>query len=488
VDLAALAAEAMRERGLAPEFPPEAMQQAEALRDPARTAGRGVRDLTGAAWCSIDNDDTRDFDQLTLSEDLGAAGTRVLVAVADVDAAVARDTPMDAHARLNTTSVYTAARTFPMLPERLCTDLTSLVEGEDRLTVVAAFEVDGEGRIGATDLFEARVRNHARLVYETIAAWLEGTGPAPPEVAASAELAAQLRRQDEAARRLRARRHERGALPLETIEARPVMRDGRVVELRPQEKDRARQLIEDFMIAANEATARFLQDRGVPSLRRVVRSPERWSRLEALAAGKGVTLPTEPDAGALADFLRRMRAADPLRFPDLSLAVVKLLGAGEYVVHEPGTEGAGHFGLAVRDYTHSTAPNRRYPDLVTQRLVKALLAGAPPPYARDELEALARHCTRQEDAANRVERQVKKAASALLLSDHIGERFDALVTGASPKATWVRTLRPPVDGRVVAGEQGLDVGDAVRVRLVRADPARGEIDFARDDPAPKETT
>ena len=362
------------------------------------------------------------------------------MAVADVDAAVARDTPRDAHARLNTTSVYTAARTFPMLPERLSADRTSLVEGEDRITVVAAFEVDGEGRIGATDLFEARVRNHARLVYETIAAWLEGLGPAPAEVAASAELAAQLRRQDEAARRLRARRHERGALPLETIEARPVVRDGRVVELRPQEKDRARQLIEDFMIAANEATARFLQDRGVPSLRRVVRTPERWSRLEALAAGKGVTLPTEPDAGALADFLRRMRAADPLRFPDLSLAVVKLLGAGEYVVHEPGTEGAGHFGLAVRDYTHSTAPNRRYPDLVTQRLVKALLAGAPPPYARDELEALARHCTRQEDAANRVERQVKKAASALLL-DHIARPRRA--GRAPPPRRPVRTPARP---------------------------------------------
>ncbi len=342
--------------------------------------------------------------------------------------------------------------------------------------MVVAFEVDAEGRIGGTDLFESRVRNHARLVYETVAAWLEGTGPAPPEVSASPELADQLRRQDEVARRLRARRHERGALPLETIEARPVLRDGRVVELRPQEKDRARQLIEDFMIAANEATARFLQDHGVPSLRRVVRSPERWDRLEALAASKGVTLPAEPDATALAEFLRRMRAADPLRFPDLSLAVVKLLGAGEYVVHEPGTEGAGHFGLAVRDYTHSTAPNRRYPDLVTQRLVKALLAG------------LARHCTRQEDAANRVERQVKKAASALLLSDRIGESFDALVTGASAKATWVRTLRPPVDGRVVAGEPGLDVGDAVRVRLVRADPERGEIDFARDDGPPQEET
>ena len=414
-----------------------------------------------------------------MSEDLGSSGTRVFVAVADVEAAVPRDSPMDVHARHNTTSVYTAARIFPMLPERLSTGLTSLVEGADRLAVVASFVVDAQGRMDAADLFPARVRNQARLVYEGVAAWLEGAD-APPSVASSPELAAQLRRQDDAARRLRALRHERGALQLETIEARPVLRDGRVVELRPQEKDRARQLVEDFMIAANEATARFLQERGVPSLRRVVRSPERWDRLEALAASKGFALPAQPDAAALAEFLRRCRAADPLRFPDVSLAVVKLLGSGEYVVHEPGTEAAGHFGLAVRDYTHSTAPNRRYPDLITQRLVKALLAGEAPPYAQAELEALAGHCTRQEDAANRVERQVRKAASAMLLSDRLGEGFDALVTGASPKATWVRTLHPPVEGRVVAGEQGLDVGDAVRVRLVRADPARGEIDFARD--------
>ena len=469
----------MRERGLEPEFPPAALAQAETLADPALRPPAGLRDLTAWPWCSIDNDDTRDIDQLTVSEDLGPSGTRVLVAVADVEAAVPRDSPMDVHARHNTTSVYTAAQIFPMLPERLSTGLTSLVEGEDRLAVVAAFVVDGQGRVEEADLFPARVRNQARLVYEGVAAWLEG-GAAPPPVAASPELARQLRRQDDAARRLRALRHERGALQLETIEARPVLRDGRVVELRPQEKDRARQLVEDFMIAANEATARFLQERGVPSLRRVVRSPERWDRLQALAASKGFALPAQPDAAALAEFLRRCRAADPLRFPDLSLAVVKLLGSGEYVVHEPGTEATGHFGLAVRDYTHSTAPNRRYPDLVTQRLVKALLAKARPPYAQAELETLAGHCTRQEDAANRVERQVRKAASAMLLAGRLGEGFDALVTGASTKATWVRTLHPPVEGRVVAGEQGLDVGDAVRVRLVRADPARGEIDFARD--------
>jgi exoribonuclease-2 len=470
----------MRERGLAPEFPAEALRQVEALADPVRTAGPAMRDLTAWPWCSIDNEDTRDYDQLTASADLGPACTRLFVAVADVDVAVPPGSPLDAHARLNTTSVYTPARVFHMLPEALSTALTSLVPGEDRLALVAAFDVDAEGRLAAAELFPARVRSQARLSYEPVAAWLEETGEAPPEVAASPALSAELRRQDSAARRLRARRHERGALPLETVEARPVVRDGRVVALQRQEKDRARQMIEDFMIAANEATARFLQDRGLPSLRRVVRSPERWDRLQALAAAKGFLLPAEPDPAALARFLRQMRAADALRFPDLSLAVVKLLGAGEYVVHDPGAEPAGHFGLAVRDYAHSTAPNRRYPDLVTQRMVKALLAGAEPPYAAAELEHLARHCTRQEDAANRVERQVRKAAIALLLADRVGERFDALVTGASAKATWVRTLEPPVDGRVMAGERGLDVGDAVAVRLLAADPLRGRIDFARD--------
>jgi len=339
--------------------------------------------------------------------------------------------------------------------------------------------VDAAGRIGEIEISAARVRNQAHLVYESVAAWLEGTGPAPPEVAGSGELSAQLRRQDEAARRLRALRHERGALDLETIESHPVMRDGRVVELRAQGKDRARQLIEDFMIAANEATAHFLEERGVPSLRRVVRSPERWDRLEALAADKGFPLPADPDPVALSAFLQKMRAADPLRFPDLSLAVVKLLGPGEYVVQGPGAAGPGHFGLAVRDYTHSTAPNRRFPDLITQRMVKAALAGAPAPYGPSELDGLARHCTEQEDAANKVERQVRKSAAALLVANRIGERFDALVTGASDKGTWVRTLRPPVEGRVVQGERGMDVGEAVRVRLLRVDPPRGYIDFAR---------
>lgn len=480
VDLAALAAAAMRERGLEPEFPPEAQRQADEMAEPAAKPDADARDLTGLAWCSIDNDDTRDFDQLTVSEDAGPAGTRILVAVADVAAAVGRGTPIDAHARANTTSVYTAARTFPMLPERLSTDLTSLVADQDRLALVVSFVVDAAGRIDGIDLYGARVRNQAHLVYESVAAWLDGTGPAPPEVGRSADLAAQLRRQDQAAQGLRALRHERGALRLETIETRPIFRDGRVVELRTQEKDRARQLIEDFMIAANEATARFLQDRGVACLRRVVRSPERWDRLEALAKSKGYALPTAPDSTALADFLEKMRTADPLRFPDLSLAVIKLLGAGEYAVSVPGAEAAGHFGLAVRDYMHSTAPNRRYPDLVTQRLLKAEAAGHPSPYSRAELEELAGHCTRQEDAANRVERQVRKAAAALLLADRVGEHFDALVTGVTPKGTWVRTLRPAVEGRLMSGERGLDVGDALRVRLLRADPAQGYIDFARD--------
>ena len=478
VDLAVLAAQAMRDRGLEPEFPPAALQQVADLADPA-AAGAGTKDLTALAWSSIDNDDTRDLDQLEVAEDLGAAGTRVMVAIADVDVAVPPGTPVDAHARLNTTSVYTAARTFAMLPEHLSTDLTSLVADHDRLAVVVSYVVDPQGHVGASEVFRARVRNRAKLAYDSTAAWLDGKGPAPAALDAAPGMSGQVHLQDAAAARLRALRHERGALDLETLETRPVIQDGRVVELRPQEKNRARQLIEDFMIAANEATAHFLEERGVPSLRRVVRSPERWDRLEALAADKGFPLPPDPDPVALSAFLQKMRAADPLRFPDLSLAVVKLLGPGEYVVQGPGAAGPGHFGLAVRDYTHSTAPNRRFPDLITQRMVKAALAGAPAPYGPSELDGLARHCTEQEDAANKVERQVRKSAAALLVANRIGERFDALVTGASDKGTWVRTLRPPVEGRVVQGERGMDVGEAVRVRLLRVDPPRGYIDFAR---------
>jgi len=477
VDLGRLAREAMIERGFEPDFPPDVVRQVAALSGPATDGS--TRDLRTLPWASIDNDDSRDLDQLTVAEELGNGAVRVRVAIAEVDTTVGKDTPVDRHARRNTTSVYTAARIFPMLPEKLSTDLTSLAAGEDRLAVIIEFVVNDDGTIGASDLYRARVRNQAKLAYSSVGAWLAGQGPMPAPMAAAPGVDAQIRLQDRVAQKLAARRLEHGALDLEVLEPRAVMQDGEVVDLRQQQHNRATQLIEDFMIAANGVTARYLQAKGFPALRRVVREPERWDRIRALAAGLGEALPGTPDAKALADFLAKRRTADPLRFPDLSLCVVKLLGRGEYAVQRPGGAAEGHFGLAVSDYVHSTAPNRRFPDLVTQRLIKSALAGARLPYTDDELEGVATHCTEQEDAASRVERQVRKSAAALLLRSRIDERFDGIVTGASPKGTWVRVLNPPVEGKLVHGWDGLDVGDRVAVRLVSVNVERGFIDFVR---------
>ena len=459
------------------DFPADAIRQVAALSGPA--ADGSVRDLRALAWASIDNDDSRDLDQLTVAEELPGGAVRVLVAIAEVDSTVGKGSPVDRHARRNTTSVYTAARIFPMLPEKLSTDLTSLAAHEERLAVIIEFVVNDGGSIGSSDVYRARVRNQAKLAYGGVGAWLAGEGPMPPAMAAAQGVDVQIRLQDRVAQTLAQRRHEHGALDLEVLEPRAVMSDGEVVDLRQQQRNRATQLIEDFMIAANGVTARYLQAKGFPTLRRVVRSPERWDKLRSFAAGFGDALPGTPDAKALADFLVRRRTADRLRFPDLSLSVVKLLGRGEYVVQLPGGPAAGHFGLAVSDYVHSTAPNRRFPDLVTQRLVKAALNGGRSPYDDDELAALATHCTEQEDAANRVERQVRKSAAALLLRTRIGERFDAIVTGASEKGTWVRVLQPPVEGKLIHGHDGLDVGDRVGVRLVSVNVERGFIDFDR---------
>jgi exoribonuclease-2 len=323
------------------------------------------------------------------------------------------------------------------------------------------------------------VLNHAKLAYNSVAAWLEGTGPAPGRVGTVAGLDAQLKMQDAATQTLCKLRHERGALSLQTIESRAVF-DGDVLsDLRIEEKNRAKELIEDLMIAANGVTARFLETHGVPSLRRVLRSPERWERIVELASDLHEQLPATPDAGALEAFLTKRKQADPVKFPDLSLAIVKLMGRGEYEVEMPGAESPGHFGLAVRDYTHSTAPNRRFPDLITQRMIKSVLAGAEAAYTRGDLETLARHCTEQEDNANKVERHVSKSAAALLLETKIGQQFDGIVTGASEKGTWVRIFRPPAEGRLISGFEGLSVGRKVTVELVETDVERGFIDFSR---------
>jgi exoribonuclease-2 len=477
VDLSLLAREAMLQRGLSPDFPPAAIEQSERLSGPAQNGS--TADMRHLPWCSIDNDDSLDLDQLTFAEPLHGDSVRIHVAVADVDALVPNGTPIDEHARHNTTSVYTPTWIFPMLPERLSTNLTSLNPQADRVAMVISYTVGSDGRVNDGAVNRAHVRNHAKLAYNSVDAWLQGVGPMPQAMAAAHGVADQIRIQEQVAQRLKQRRHEDGALDLETIEPRAVVQNGRVVQLQQEKKNRARTLIEDFMIAANGVTARFLEAKGLPSIRRVVRSPQRWDRLETLAKQLGDPLPPEPDSKALADFLSRRRRADPLRFPDLSLTVVKLLGRGEYVLIRGHQDEAGHFGLAVKDYVHSTAPNRRYPDLITHRLVKAALAGERSPYSDEALEDLAGHCTMQEDAAEKVERQMRKSAAALLLSLRIGDQFEGIVTGASPKGTWVRIFDPPAEGRLVRGAQGADVGDPLRVRLVHTDVERGFIDFER---------
>ncbi|HWF86923.1 MAG TPA: RNB domain-containing ribonuclease [Vicinamibacterales bacterium] len=477
--LRAIAVNAMHARGLDPDFPPDALAQTAALQASPTTTEEPLRDLRALLWCSIDNDDSRDLDQLSVAESLPNGDVKVLVAIADVDAAVPKASAIDRHAAVNTTSVYTAAVIFPMLPERLSTDLTSLIAGEDRLAIVIEMVVAKDGTVTTSDLYGGRVRNKAKLAYNSVGAWLEQRGPLPAAAAAVAGMDAQLALQDQVAQALSALRHEHGALDFETIELRPTFDGDAVTGLEHDTPNRAKSLIENLMIAANGAGARFLASRGFPSIRRVVKAPERWDRIVDLAKQTGDQLPSSPDSRALEAFLTKRREADPDRFPDLSLAVIKMLGPGEYCVEAPGGESPGHFGLAVKDYTHSTAPNRRYPDLLTQRLVKAALAGHPVPYSLAELGQLATHCTQQEDAANKVERQVRKSAAALVVASRIGQRFDAIVTGASPKGTFVRTTTPPIEGKLVRGDQGLDVGDRLAVTLVRADAEKGFIDFAR---------
>ena len=478
-DLVRIATGAMSERGLEPGFSPRVLEQLAAITGPGRESGAQIRNLTGLLWCSIDNDDSLDLDQLTVCEALANGGVKLQVAIADVDALVSKATPIDDHAHLNTTSVYTSARIFPMLPERLSTDLTSLNAGEDRLAMVTEMVFNADATLASSSVYRALVRNQAKLAYDAVAAWIDGTGVLPAAAAAVPGMAAQLRTQDTLAQQLRALRHEQGSLEFETFQPRAVFEGEKVIDIRQQAHNRARQLIEEVMIATNGCTARFLAAHGAASLRRVVRSPERWLRIVALARDYGVALPTEADSQALADFLAKRHKADPLRFPDLSLVIVKLMGSGEYVVEAPGAAPIGHFGLAVRDYTHSTAPNRRFPDLITSRVLKAVLAGQPAPYSGAELGELALHCTRQENAAQKVERQMRKSEAALLLESRIGQRFDGIVTGSTPDGVWVRIFSPPAEGKLVRGMAGLEVGEKVRVKLETTNVERGFIDFVR---------
>jgi exoribonuclease-2 len=464
---------------LAAQFEPDidaaAHKQLDALTAPAPTPA-GVRDLRQLPWSSIDNTESRDLDQVEVAEALPDGSIKMIVGIADVDSLVPKGSPLDQHALANCTSVYTGIDVFPMLPEKLSTDLTSLNENADRLAIAIETVVDRNGDVASFDVYRAMVHNYAKLAYDSVGEWLGG-GNVPDKVNGNAALSNQLKLQRDAAQRLKAERLRNGALELETIEATPVTKDGRIVDLAVVHKNQARDLIEDFMIASNVAIAKFLEARGRSGIRRVVREPDRWGRIVELAKRYGTTLPDAPDSLALANFLAERRAADPERFPDLSLSIVKLMGPGIYALDLPGKDPGGHFGLATHDYSHATAPNRRYADLVTQRLVKAALADQPAPYSNEELASVAARCTEREDAENKVERTIRKTAAALLLRDRIGETFDAIVTGANDKGTFVRTIRPPAEGMVVRQHEGFDVGDRVRVKLVGADPNRGFIDF-----------
>ena len=480
-DLRAIARRAMLDAGLDPDFPADAEREVQA----AEHSGEHVEpdasaaDMRGLLWSSIDNRESRDLDQIEYAERREPGGYRVLVGIADVDAFVAKGSAIDRHAAVNTVSVYTPAVNFPMLPEQLSTDLTSLLEGEDRLAVVMELSVTAEGDIGSKKVYRAIVSNRAKMDYESVGAWLEGRGPAPVAFARVEGLEVQVKLQDEIARALSELRRKNGALQIETTEAVPVVEGGRVTALDVRRHNRAQDIIESLMVAANTSMAELLEANGVPSLRRVVRAPEQWPRIVETAESFGERLPDTPDPRALSDFMSRRRAADPGAYPELSLAILKMLGPGDYMVEAPGLEQEGHFGLAVHDYTHSTAPNRRFPDLVTQRCLKSVTSAAHAPYTREELEAIAERCNLMESAARKVERRLRKAAAAVLLADRVGQTFDAIVTGVKDKGTFARLINPPVSGRIMRGERGLEVGDRVRVRLLSTDPERGFIDFER---------
>lgn len=476
---------AMLEHGFQPDFPDgtdgELSEILKHTQPPSASVhfNKQFQDLRSLLWSSIDNDTSKDLDQIEWAEKLKDGRIRVLVGVADVDARVTRDTVIDDHARSETTSVYTGVKVFPMLPPELSEGATSLNENEERAAVVIEFKVDASGEVSDGHVYRAIVRNRAQLAYNAVGAWLEGRGPVPEKVAADSHLAAQLKLQDEAAQRLVGSRFQHGALDLETVETRPVTQGTDVVDLAKLEKNRATSLIEEFMVAANGVMARTLDDTKVASIRRVVRIPKRWDRIVELAEGLGYTLPQEPDSKALNDFLLAQKAKDPDRFPDLSLGVVKLMGPGEYVLVKPNEDSPGHFGLAVQDYTHSTAPNRRFPDMVTQRILKALLAGGAMPYSEGTLNGIAQRCTLMEDMARKVEREMRKRIAAVVLHPRIGQNFRAIVTGVNQYGTFVRAFDPHVEGMLVHGSHGLDVGDRLTVKLIGTDPQRGFIDFAR---------
>lgn len=478
-DLTEIARRSMLEEGLAPDYPADALKEIDLLSTAAKPDSPHIRDMRDLLWFSLDNDNSRDLDQISYAEKKDDRTYKIFIAIADVDSLVKKGSGIDRHAQQNTTSVYTPTKIFSMLPEKLSTDLTSLNENQDRLAVVSEMEVSLEGDLSNFSVYRAYVKNHAKLAYNSLSAWLDGTGPVPETIKNRTDLHDQIRLQDNIAHLLRAFRHRQGALTLQTIQPMAIVKDDRIVDMVPVIKNRGQDLIEDFMIAANRNTVSFLKDHKLPSLRRVVRIPKRWDRIVVIANQLGETLPSEPDAKALDQFLVKRRNLDPVHFPDLSLTIIKLLGNGEYVVEYPGEEPIGHFSLAVKNYTHSTAPNRRYPDLIAQRLVKSSIENQSVPYTGEELERLAINCTQKEDSAEKVERKMRKSAACLLLLSKLNQTFDALVTGASEKGTFVRIIQPPVEGKLIKGFEHVDVGDQIKVKLVHVDVEKGFIDFVR---------
>lgn len=478
-DLIAAARQEMIADGFQPDFPPDALRQLEALktRPPAGTDA-GLHDMRSLLWSSIDNDTSRDLDQAEAAERV-SAGIRVLIAIADVDSDVPIGSPIDQYAAQQTTSVYTGVQTFPMLPVQLSTDLTSLNQDADRAALVVDMLVAPGGSITSGEIYRALVRNRAQLTYNGVGGWLEGSSAAPPRVAASADLAAQLKLQDEAAQILSKERQRLGALNIDRVEAEVIVSDGQVKGINTRQKNRATELIESFMIAANGVLERRLIQAGVSSIRRVVRTPERWPRIVELAARYGDKLPPAPDSAALNLFLQKRKTADSVHYADISLAVIKLMGPGEYVLSRQGDKDQGHFALAAQDYTHSTAPNRRFADLVMQRLMKAVLSKQPPPYSDQQLDSIARNCTLKEDAARKVERVMYKRIAAVALQNRIGQTFAGVVTGVTPKGVFVRVSDPPAEGLLARGQRGVDVGDQLQVKLLSVDPQRGYLDFGR---------
>jgi exoribonuclease-2 len=474
-----IAVRAMLEKGLLPDFPQNVLTELSEISGPGQKDNNSIRDQRNILWCSIDNDDSRDLDQLSAAEQMQDGTVKIYVAIADVDSIVKNNSAIDRHARHNTTSVYTSGGIFSMLPEKLSTDYTSLNFKSDRLSIVIEMIIDSEGSLLRHEIYRSLVYNYAKLAYNSVASWLEGKTPVPDEIAAVHGLDENIRLQNAIAQKMRAQRYVHGALDLETIEAHFVFSDNSLQNLEEVERNEAKEIIQDFMIAANGATARFLEQNNRPSIRRVVRIPKRWDKIIEVAAQYGFKLPIQPDPLELNNFLAFAKTNEPIRFPDLSLTVIKLLGSGEYTVEVPGGKTEGHFGLAVKDYTHSTAPNRRYPDLITQRLLKAVLSGSPSPYSIDELNELALHCGEMEDLVRKVERRVQKSAAAMLLENRIGEQFEAIVTGVSEKGTWVRLLQLPVEGRLMHGFEGMDVGNKTHVQLIDLSVEKGYIDFER---------